>query len=337
MKINLLDCTLRDGGYINNWNYSYEEYCSIIRGLSDSGIEYIEVGIMGNDNSDNFNTKFSKYEEIPPLSKEGNLGYTVMATVGEAENIPIPEHTMQSVDAIRVAFFKPDIDRMIRLASDIKCKGYKLFLQAMATYMYSIKELEGLLKRISDIQADVFYLVDSFGTLYPDQIRDMARIVNRSLDYAIPVGLHAHNNIQLAFANDIAFLDEMSTSGRENVFLDATIYGMGRGAGNTPLELLVDYLNKVYGKNYDSDTINELYLSIIKNKYRENNWGYEYLYFLSSKHKINMAYIWYFREYKGIKDERVIGEMLLKIPEDRRYTLDKEIANYLIKELGCGN
>ena len=337
MYIGLLDCTLRDGGYINNWDFNLQEYNRTIQGLSDAGVDYIEVGIMGNDSSKAFNTKFAHYDEIPPLPEQRNTKFTVMSTVGEAENIPVPYHTNQSVDAVRVAFFKPDVERMLRLVENIKCKGYNVFLQAMATYMYNDMELESLLRHISNIKADAFYLVDSFGTLYPNDVKNMVKVVNNSLDYSIPVGFHAHNNIQLALANDVAFLEEMSNSGREAVFVDATIYGMGRGAGNTPIELLVDYLNNTYGKKYKNDIIRELYFSIIQRKHKDNYWGYEYLYYLSSRYKVNMAYIWYFRELKDIKDERIVGEMLSKIPEERRYTLDKDIANNLIKEFGFGD
>lgn len=288
---------------------------------------------MGKDNSDKFNTKFASYEEIPNLPEKRKIIFTVMATVGEAEKIIIPDCSTKSVDAIRVAFFKPDIKRTMELCTVIKSKGYKLFLQAMATYMYSRRELEDLLRQVAIIKADAFYLVDSFGTLYPEDLREMVKVVNDVLDSSIPVGFHAHNNIQLAFANDIVFLEEMIKSERKNVFLDATVYGMGRGAGNTPLELLASFLNKTYGCNYNVDAILDTYLSIISSKYRENYWGYDYLYYLSSKCKVNMAYIWYIKEIKGIKDEKTVGELIRKIPEEQRYTLNKDIVNEFVEAI----
>lgn len=335
MDIKVLDCTLRDGGYVNNWAFSREEYNCIISCLETAGIDCIEVGIMGRDDSTEFNTKYSAYNEIPPIAREShkNILFTVMTTVGEAESIPIPAKGEESVDAIRIAFFKQDIDKMTVLAKNVRDKGYQVFLQAMATYMYDSDELENLIVTVNQLEGvSALYLVDSFGTLYPDDVKKRCLEIDSLLESDIALGFHAHNNLQLALANDIAFLEIMSSSPRNNVYLDATIYGMGRGAGNTPTELLIDFLNSHYDTDYKSESVLEAYDNVISQKYTENKWGYDYVYYYSSKYRVNMVYIWYLRDILGVRDEGLIVDILSKIPEQCKYTLNKEVIRQLASE-----
>ena len=107
--------------------------------------------------------------------------------------------------------------------------------------MYSDDEMDSMLAQINNLAPQAFYIVDSFSNLFPEDIVKMAKNVLSKLDKHIDFGFHAHNNIQMAFANAIAF---MNVESDRNIYIDGSIYGMGRGAGNVPVELLVDYLNK---------------------------------------------------------------------------------------------
>lgn len=137
--IKILDCTLRDGGYVNDWKFSREAFDDIIVEMQNVGVDVIEIGMMVKNAAAEFTTKFSAFENIPPIPRiEGSSSiFTVMFTVGEAKGIEVPPHQSDGVEAIRLAYFKKDWGDALKLAEDFKRKGYKVFLQAMATFMYS--------------------------------------------------------------------------------------------------------------------------------------------------------------------------------------------------------
>lgn len=334
-NIKILDCTLRDGGYVNNWEFSPTVYNNIVEGLQESGIDIIELGIVGKDSSISFNTKYNDLSEVPPIKRINGLNteFCVMVTVGESENIEFPVRTNSTIDTIRLAFFKSDIEKAVATAKRIKSAGYRLYLQAMATYMYNEEELVDLLKIVNKLQPDAFYIVDSFGTLYPEDITKMAIFVDQHLDKKIPFGLHAHNNLQLAFANDIAFIELMKKTERP-IMLDATILGMGRGAGNSCLELLTRYMNEKFGKHYDTEKIMMLYLDNLQDDFNQYYWGYAPEYYFSSDLKANSAYVWYLKEIKGIKNPKDIYQIIKKIPACDRYTLKKDVLTQVLKVMG---
>ena len=237
-KIHILDCTLRDGGYVNDWEFDSNLAKGVIDGLYESGIRVIEIGIMGIGGEAGKSTKFSSFKDAEPLleNRKKDCKYAIMINQTGFENFDIPNRSDKTVDIIRLAYFK----REMIFAKSLKDKGYEVFLQAMATFMYSDDEIEDMLKKINDLKPQAFYIVDSFSNLFPEDITSMANSVLSRLNRDIDFGFHAHNNIQMAFANAIAF---MNVEDGRKIYIDGSIYGMGRGAGNVPVELLMDYLN----------------------------------------------------------------------------------------------
>lgn len=332
MNIRLLDCTLRDGGYVNNWRFSREQYETVVTKLNDANVDCIELGIMGSSSEHGFSTKFRTFGEIPVPDKKRKAVYTVMITVGESDAVDIPAKTDQ-MDGIRLAFFKADIERALKTARKIKEKGYSLYMQAMATFMYEDAEFRELIQKINELQADVFYMVDSFGTMYQDEVIRMADLADKTLDKNIGLGFHAHNNRQMAFANDIAFIESLITgSSSRDIYVDATVFGMGRGAGNTAIELIAEYLNEKQGGSYDIGVLTDIYDLVIKNEYENNCWGYSMDYSLTSRLQMNAAYIWYIKTVKNITDYKIIKKIAEKIPAGDRYTLRKDVVNRIIEE-----
>ena len=234
----LLDCTLRDGGYVNNWEFGAKTALQIRDALYDSGIHYIELGIMGRDSTAGRQTKFASFDEVQPLLEGRRPGcqYCVMITQAELSNawLEIPPRSKTAVDIIRLAYFKPEKSSALISAHKLKEKGYEVFLQAMATFMYTKDELSTMIKEINCLQPAAFYIVDSFSTMYNEDVQMMAEFSLENLADNIYLGFHAHNNIQMAFSNAITFIN-MQTDRR--LMIDGSIFGMGRGAGNVPLEL----------------------------------------------------------------------------------------------------
>lgn len=330
--IKILDCTLRDGGYVNDWKFSREAFDKIIVGLQEVGIDIIEVGMMVKNSAEEFTTKFSDFECIPdlPRIKDSRSIFTVMFTYGEAKGVSVPERKPNGVEVIRLAYFKNDYRESLKLAEEFKKKGYGVFLQAMATFMYSENELREMLLQVNRLQPLYFCMVDSFGVMYNEDVRHMFNSVDSVLAPEIGLGFHAHNNQQLALSNAIAFIDAAENSTR-NICVDASIYGMGRGAGNVNLELLAAYMNKKKSTAYDTEKILELWRDYLHEDYKKYFWGYSWEYFLTANNETNSAYIWYLKT-KGIKDMETIKNILNEIPPEHRYTLRRDVVNPLIEK-----
>lgn len=328
-KIHILDCTLRDGGYVNDWEFDSNLAKGVIDGLYESGIRVIEIGIMGIGGEAGKSTKFSSFKDAEPLleNRKKDCKYAIMINQTGFENFDIPNRSDKTVDIIRLAYFKREIHDAMIFAKSLKDKGYEVFLQAMATFMYSDDEIEDMLKKINDLKPQAFYIVDSFSNLFPEDITSMANSVLSRLNRDIDFGFHAHNNIQMAFANAIAF---MNVEDGRKIYIDGSIYGMGRGAGNVPVELLMDYLNRRV-KQYNIEVLLKTYQDYIKPIFEQYFWGYTHPYYLTASKDMNSVYSWFFMN-KGIGDIVELNKALNMIKDSSKYTLMKdEAAEVLIK------
>lgn len=333
MAINILDCTLRDGGYVNNWEFDTDTAAGIMESLYQSGIRCIEIGIMGKEGKLGKSTKFSSFQEIEPLLpyKKEDCRYAVMMTWPEAEIFDIPERNQHTVDLIRLAFFKEHCRDALGYVEKMIQKGYEVFLQPMATFMYSRNELNRMLEEVNAVGPKALYMVDSFSNLYPKDVRIMADCILEELDGNIDFGFHAHNNMQMAFANVIEFLD---TDTHRDLYVDGSIFGMGRGAGNVPVELLMEDLNQK-GAGYDISRVLYAYQKYIKPIFEQNYWGYDHAYYLTASKSMNSVYSWYFVNH-GIQDILLLKEALEGIRKENKHTLVRENADEVLRLLGKG-
>lgn len=326
----LLDCTLRDGGYVNDWNFDLAAARQISGALYDAGVRYIELGLMGRGGVPGKQTKFSAFDEIAPLleDRRADCHYCVMITQSEWESggSSIPPRSGDTVDLIRLAFFKADTDAAINTARELKSKGYQVFLQAMATSRYTPGELSALLQKVNRLRPDAFYMVDSFSTMYNDDVLNMERSIIEQLDGDIMLGFHAHNNIQMACSNAIAFIEAPTD---RPLIVDGSVYGMGRGAGNAPLELLMKYMNQKRDGAYQVQPVMSAFERCIEPIFKELYWGYSMPYFLTACSDTNPAYGWYL-EQRGIASLADIAAILERIPDEVRHTLVKAAAENAI-------
>ncbi|MGN0317183.1 MAG: aldolase catalytic domain-containing protein [Lachnospira sp.] len=243
--IKVVDCTLRDGGLVNNFEFTDEFVKDLYKANVAAGIDYMEFGYKAD--KDIFNEtdfgkwKFCREEDIRAIvgDNDTDLKISVMADVGRTNmRRDIPPKSESVVDMIRVATYVHQIPAAIELVNYCAEMGYETTVNIMAISTASKDELQDALEMLaSQSKAQVIYIVDSFGSIYPEQIRMLSE---RYLDVAEKagklVGIHAHNNQQLAFANTI----EACSHGVS--FLDVTMSGMGRGAGNCYTELLLGFL-----------------------------------------------------------------------------------------------
>ncbi len=331
MKI--LDCTLRDGGYVNNWEFSKECLQKVVDTDKKLKVDIVELGILGKKSKkDTFSTKFADFDEIPQISvQDGEQLYAVMGTINELKEMKIPECVETIVDIIRVAFFKVDYRETIEFAKGLIEKGYTVFLQAMATFMYSEEELEEMLQEVNKVSPHALYIVDSFGTLYPDDVERIYNSYKRSLKDSIRIGFHAHNNIQMALANAIRFIEIAD----EDCYIDASYGGMGRGAGNLCMELLLRYLYEKKSVHYDLEACFELVDGYITDELKKNYWGYSFPTYYASLYETNAVYVWYLQN-RGVNEPDEIRSILKELPDKDRYTLVKsDIEKYLSNRIIC--
>ncbi len=241
--IKVMDCTIRDGGLMNDFRFEDDFVKSVYDACVKSGVDYMEFGYKASTevfSEDDFGPwKFCKEEAIRRIvgDNDTNLKISIMADVGRTAMDDIPVKSESVVDLIRTACYIHQIPSAIEMMRDFHDKGYETSINIMAISHCSESELTEALDILGQSEVDVIYLVDSFGHYCPEQIRALSRMyLDVGAKYGKVIGIHAHNNQQLAFANTI----EALTIGVN--YLDATVSSLGRGAGNCPLELLLGFL-----------------------------------------------------------------------------------------------
>ena len=321
-NVKVLDCTLRDGGYCNEWKFGKENILKIIRGLSAANVDFVECGFLSNlVENDSEKTIFSTIDVISELIPEKlkNKKYLVMINYGEYKAEQLPPKGSLRIDGIRVAFHKKNWREAVDLCSTIKEKGYQVFAQPMVSTIYSDEEFCDLIEAINQIHLDAFYIVDSFGTMKYDDVLKYVTIADNSLNSSISLGFHAHNNLQLAYANAQAFV-ELPLN--RQIIVDITIHGMGRGAGNLNAELFLGYLNeKTYG-TYSVKPILMLMDEIISKYKKKKPWGYNLPNYLAAIHFAHPNYANYLNQKKTLTID-AIDDIFCLMDSGKKLTYDE--------------
>ena len=276
--IKVLDCTIRDGGLMNNHLFTDDFLSAVFRAVNTSGVDYIELGYKADENqfsrSEYGSMKFCSEKDIEKVinGEEVKSKISVMVDIGRVDPSTIPQKNESLIDMMRVASYVKDIDKAIDLANQIQAKGYEATINLMAVSHARERELDEALMQVEkESNIDALYLVDSFGALYSEQISHLAKKY-KSIMPTKEIGIHAHNNQQLAFANTIeAIIQNVN-------YLDGTIFGIGRAAGNCPLELLLGFLKN---PKYDLRPILEILESHFVKLKEEIEWGYTIPYMIT--------------------------------------------------------
>lgn len=241
--IKIVDATLRDGGLVNNFFFDEEFVKNLYETNVKAGIDYMEFGYKASKemfNVEEFGPwKFCDEEAIRKVvgNKDNNLKIAVMADVGRTDMNDFLPKSESVIDMIRVATYIHQIPAAIEMIEYFHDLGYETSCNIMAVSTARESEINLALELLGRTNVDVIYLVDSYGSLYPEQIREFAfKYCEIAKKYGKSVGIHAHNNQQLAFANTI----EACAYGVS--YLDGTMSGMGRGAGNCTIEMLMGFL-----------------------------------------------------------------------------------------------
>jgi 4-hydroxy 2-oxovalerate aldolase len=286
-RLQILDCTLRDGGYVNHWRFDLKVARETYRALSSSGVDYVELGFRAS--RDRFDPAVygpwrTTTEQSLRSATEGIEGpkIALMGNYGEIELDELEDGADSVAAMVRVAAHRSKVFEALDLLEKIKHKGYVTSLQAMAFTGYSKGEKADLLKAVGDAGLDYFYIADTYGSMVPNELKVH---FEPFLELGtVRVGFHPHNNLQLAFANTL----EAVRLGVDIV--DCTLYGMGRGAGNLPTEALLAYLSTQGDERYNVvpilNCIDRYYVALR----RQHPWGYQLPYMISGMFRCHPNY-----------------------------------------------
>lgn len=280
-EIKVVDCTLRDGGLVNNFFFPDEFVSELYEANIKSGVDYMEFGYKASkelfDVKKFGKWKFCDDKDIRAVvgDNKTDMKISVMADVGRCDfKKDIVSKKDSPIDLIRVATYINTIPAAVEMIEDCTKKGYETTVNIMAISKSNELDIDAALELLCQSSVGCIYLVDSYGSLYPEQV---SRLSDKYLEladkYGKKVGIHAHNNQQLAFANTI----ESCAQGVS--YLDATMSGMGRGAGNCPMELLLGFLKNPKYKLFP--VIQFIENNIVPLKESGMEWGYDIPYLLT--------------------------------------------------------
>lgn len=275
MKI--LDCTLRDGGYYTNWDFPEEITSVYFRTMNNLPVDYLEIGYRSREmpeyEGEYFYTPVYVIEQIKRLAPDKKLAIMLNEKGTRPEDLPfLLEECKGLIDMVRIAVDPRQFERAVTLAGGIKAMGFNVAFNMM--YMSTLTDQSpvlGMLGQLGGI-VDIFNLVDSYGGVYPEQV---TRIVETcKTKTTVPLGFHGHNNIELAFANFLAAEKAGCT------YVDSTVTGMGRGAGNLKTELLLTHLASQAGVQVDFNELTAV-VTVFEDLRKKHEWGTNLPYMVS--------------------------------------------------------
>lgn len=323
-KIEVLDCTLRDGGYYNNWDFSINLVKDYIKSVAASGIKYAELGFRSfSSKSFRGSNWYTTENYINSLNIPKSLKVAVMVNASEIINKKNLDASVKKlfvkkikskIDLVRVAFHYNELDDTLVIAKVLKNLGYQVGLNLMQISEIPLKELVIASKKINKSNADIFYFADSLGSLDPDDVQKIVEVIKEN--WKGEVGIHAHDNLSKAIANTKQAIKHGVK------WTDCTITGMGRGPGNTQTENYLIELQNSFNKKYNILPI----LNIINNHFNKlkskYNWGTNTYYYLAGLHGIHPTYIQEMLSLKYDQAEILAAINQLKNSGGSRYNVD---------------
>ena len=331
-EIKLLDCTLRDGGYVNDWKFGHANLVSMLERLISSGTEIIEIGFL--DDRREFDINRSIMPDTESVGKiygkvdKKNamiLGMIDYGTCG-IENLQLCSESY--LDGIRVIFKKHLMHEAMAFCAQVKALGYKVFSQLVSITSYSDEELKELIKLVNEVKPYAVSIVDTYGLLHQEGLLHYFSLLNEYVLPEIGIGYHSHNNFQLAYANCIEYL---KAEKKHDIVVDATLYGMGKSAGNAPIELVAMHLNSNYDKKYDINQMLEAIDGNIMQIYKKSPWGYNLFYYLSASNNCHPNYVQFLLD-KHTLSMKSINKILDSIAEEKKLLYDKSHIEKLYYE-----
>lgn len=325
----LLDCTLRDGGYVNDWEFGHDNIVNIFDRLVASGVDCIEIGFIDERRPFDLNrTIMPDTESVERIFNKLNrrdsmiLGMIDYGTCGISNLQPCSESWL---DGIRVIFKKDKVRPAMEFCRQAKALGYKVFSQLVSVTSYSDEELKEVAGLVNDVKPYALSMVDTYGLMNPKELMHVSGILDTNLNPEIVLGFHAHNNFQLGYINATTVLN---LDIDRTVLVDGTLYGMGKSAGNAPLELVAMYMNEHCGKNYVITEMQEAITTSVMDFQRKSPWGYQLFYYIAASNRVHPDYVQYLMNKRTLS-VTAINEILHKLPDNQKLEKNMKLIEQL--------
>ena len=333
----ILDCTLRDGGYYNDWNFPLDIARQTITSLNHAGVDIVEIGLKSvSDRKCSGLFKYCNEDYLDFLSEYTNTCFSFMLNVKEyikdgSIDTTSLDNIIRSADnsvfsMCRLATHFADIGTLVQFHSYFHEKGYQVGINLMGISLLNSEQISKAMKLMEQIKPEVFYVADSFGSMLPEDVSNLMAQLRKH--YSGPVGIHTHDNQGLAFANSLRAIDE----GIE--YIDSTLTGMGRGAGNLSTEQILLWLQNRGDQedNYHSSRVLDVihdYYAPLKEKFK---WGFNYVYMLSGLNNTHPVYCMELCDGNKFSMSQITG-ILEQIPPEERSIFSKSALNRSIQKV----
>jgi len=329
-KVELLDCTLRDGGHLLDWKFSEKRIANIIQKLVDAKLDFVEIGFLRDVEYDCNRSLFSKVEQANSLIEhfDTKSEFTLMVRPDWINIESLPEAS--GISSIRFAFYEKDFELVKRQMDIARRANYQVFLNPINILSYSEDSLKNMLVKINELDPAGVAIVDTFGALLPQDLKDFIPVFDTLLNNRIKLGIHLHENLSLSFSLALLFLNEVSDD--RDVVIDASVLGIGRDPGNLPTELIAPYLNKYHSKVYGLKPILECLEQEVQPIKQNESWGYSPEYALSGINQVHRSYPEYLRQLGC--DLSTINLVIQEIRKNGSHNkFDKNYANQILRDL----
>ena len=324
-KITLLDCTLRDGGYYNNWDFSKDLVNDYLKAIAESGIKYVEIGFRSlNENKLNGPNFFSRDSYIDILKIPKTLQIGVMINISEIVNSNnnyekilsklFQNQEKSKIKFIRLATHFSEISETVKICKILKRKKFKVIINLMQITEQKSNEIINAVKIIKEAKPNVLYFADSLGAMNAEDVSKCIKLIRTQ--WKGEIGIHTHNNLGKAVSNSISAIENGAT------WIDSTVTGMGRGPGNSETEYLVIEMSKFSQKRYSLLPLTKLiknYFDPLKTIYK---WGPNPFYYLAGKYGIHPTYIQEMLNIKMDEDEILEAIKQLKNKDGNKYDVN---------------
>lgn len=331
-EIKLLDCTLRDGGYVNDWKFGHNNIVSIFERLADANVDCIEIGFLDERRPFDINRSImpdtDSVEKIYGGLDRKNVLVVGMIDYGTCSLEHIKPCNESYLDAIRVIFKKHLRNEAMAFCAELKKLGYKVFAQLVSVTSYTDEEMMDLIRLANEVKPYAVSMVDTYGLMHQNNLKHYFDLLNDNLYEEIGLGYHAHNNFQMGYANCITM---MSQTTDRLLLVDGTIYGMGKSAGNAPIELIAMYMNANLGKSYDISQFLEAIDSNITEFYTPATWGYNMFFYLAASNDCHPTYVSDLMKKKTLSIKQ-INELLGRLEGERKLLYDRKYIESLYME-----
>lgn len=334
-NINILDCTLRDGGYVNNFEFGFHTIKEIISKLGKGNIDIIECGFLRSKEDDINKSLFHSIEALTKVIgiKNVNSKYVAMIAYGEISANEISDRRNETIDGIRITFHENQIEEAFAFGQVIMEKGYDVFMQPVGLLAYTDELILQIIRKVNQMKPFAFYIVDTLGNMYEKDLLRLFYLIDNNLSADVRMGFHSHNNLQLSFSNAQALLNMNS---KREIIIDSSVFGMGRGAGNLCTELITQYINENIERKYNIESILEIVDEHISNIMLKYKWGYSIPYYIAAVNNCHPDYVSYLTNKQTLLVQD-IDNILSLLDNNARNRFDKDyIENKYYEYMGLG-